>query len=80
MISKFPVSGEINRTVSEPEKLLEKIKDHYLSFDPIIDNLDGYSFDFGSWGSSSYVEITFSSSDVESRNDAHLMQTKAERS
>ncbi len=80
MISKFPVSGEINRTVSEPEKLLEKIKDHYLSFDPIIDNLDGYSFDFGSWRFNLRMSNTepLVRLNVESRNDAHLMQTKTE--
>ena len=48
-INKFPVSGEINRTVSNPEELLEKVKDHYLKLDPNIENLDGYSLDFGDW-------------------------------
>ncbi len=80
MISKFPVSGEINRTVSKPEKLLEEIKDHYLPINPIIDNLDGYSFDFGSWRFNLRMSNTepLVRLNVESRNDTHLMQTKTE--
>ena len=80
MISKFPVSGEINRTVSEPEELLEKIKDHYLPFDPIVDSLDGYSFDFGSWRFNLRMSNTepLVRLNVESRNDTHLMQTKTQ--
>ena len=48
-VSKFPISGEINITVANPQQLLETIKSHYQKYNPAIDDLDGYSFDFKTW-------------------------------
>ncbi|HJL80286.1 MAG TPA: phosphomannomutase, partial [Gammaproteobacteria bacterium] len=79
-IEKFPVSGEINRTVNNPEELLERVKDHYLSCDPKIENLDGYSFDFGEWRFNLRMSNTepLVRLNVESRGDGDLMQNKTE--
>ena len=73
------MSGEINRTVSNPEKLLEKIKDHYLKLDPNIENLDGYSLDFGDWRFNLRMSNTepLVRLNVETRND-DLMKSKTE--
>ena len=79
-INKFPVSGEINRTVSNPLELLEKVKDHYLSHDPEIESLDGYSFDFGEWRFNLRMSNTepLVRLNVESRDDVELMRSKTE--
>ena len=79
-IHKFPVSGEINRTVSNPEELLERVKDHYLSHDPEIESLDGYSFDFGEWRFNLRMSNTepLVRLNVESRDDVELMSSKTE--
>ena len=79
-INKFPVSGEINRTVSNPEELLERVKDHYLSHDPEIESLDGYSFDFGEWRFNLRMSNTepLVRLNVESRDDVELMRSKTE--
>ncbi len=79
-INKFPVSGEINRTVSNPVELLEKVKDHYLSHDPEIESLDGYSFDFGEWRFNLRMSNTepLVRLNVESRDDVELMRSKTE--
>ena len=42
-MQRYPVSGEINTKVDKPRVLLERIKEHYLAQQPIIDDLDGYS-------------------------------------
>jgi len=79
-INKFPVSGEINRTVSNPEELLERVKDHYLSHDPEIESLDGYSFDFGEWRFNLRMSNTepLVRLNVETRDDVELMRSKTE--
>ena len=79
-INKFPVSGEINRTVSNPVELLERVKDHYLSDDPEIESLDGYSFDFGAWRFNLRMSNTepLVRLNVESRDDVELMKSKTE--
>ena len=48
-MQQYPISGEINIKVHRPEKLLEKIKNHYQTQSVSIDDIDGYSFDFDSW-------------------------------
>ena len=79
-INKFPVSGEINRTVGNPEELLEKIKDHYLILDPNIETLDGYSLDFGAWRFNLRMSNTepLVRLNVETRGDIDLMNSKTE--
>jgi Phosphomannomutase len=79
-INKFPVSGEINRTVSNPEELLEKVKDHYLKLGPNIENLDGYSLDFGDWRFNLRMSNTepLVRLNVETRGDIDLMKSKTE--
>ena len=79
-IERFPVSGEINTEVKSPKVLLEKIKEHYLPFDPIIDDIDGYSFEFTDWRFNLRMSNTepLVRLNVESRANKTLMQKKTE--
>ena len=79
-IERFPVSGEINTEVKSPKVLLEKIKEHYLPFDPIIDDIDGYSFEFPDWRFNLRMSNTepLVRLNVESRANKTLMQKKTE--
>ena len=79
-IERYPVSGEINTEVKNPKILLEKIKEHYLPFDPIIDDIDGYSFEFSDWRFNLRMSNTepLVRLNVESRANKTLMQEKTE--
>ena len=79
-IERFPVSGEINTEVKSPKILLEKIKEHYLPFDPIIDDIDGYGFEFSDWRFNLRMSNTepLVRLNVESRGNKPLMQKKTE--
>ncbi|MDH5356854.1 MAG: phosphomannomutase, partial [Gammaproteobacteria bacterium] len=48
-IAAYPVSGEINITVDNPEAILASIKQHYSGLQPVIDEIDGVGMDFGEW-------------------------------
>ena len=79
-IQRYPVSGEINTKVDEPGVLLERIKVHYLPQQPIIDDLDGYSFEFSDWRFNLRMSNTepLVRLNVESRGDEKLMNDKTE--
>ena len=79
-IEKYPVSGEINRTVSNPEQLLEEIKAHYEPQKPKIDDIDGYSFDFNTWRFNLRMSNTepLVRLNVETRGNNSLMQDKTD--
>lgn len=48
-IAEFPVSGEINRTIAEPENVLKKVQAHFESEVKEMDFTDGLSMDMGDW-------------------------------
>jgi phosphomannomutase len=48
-IDKFPVSGEINRTVRNGLALLQAIETHYKGKELTTDHIDGLSMEFDSW-------------------------------
>ena len=48
-MQQYPISGEINTKVNQPEDLMEKVKNHYQKQSVSVDDIDGYSFDFDSW-------------------------------
>ncbi|MEQ9875696.1 phosphomannomutase CpsG [Pectobacterium brasiliense] len=45
----YPASGEINSTLSEPAKAIERVKSAYLSEALSIDETDGISLEFADW-------------------------------
>jgi phosphomannomutase len=48
-IEKYPVSGEINRTVAEPHSVIQRVEAHYKGQGPDIDYTDGLSMEFQKW-------------------------------
>jgi phosphomannomutase len=48
-IDKYPVSGEINRTVSDPHAVLKKIEEKYKGTELNTDFIDGLSMEFKDW-------------------------------
>lgn len=48
-MDRYPVSGEINRRVSDPHGLLKRIEADYSKKNPAIDYIDGLSMEFESW-------------------------------
>ncbi len=77
-IDKYPVSGEINRKVEDPRKLIEDIKNFYLDANAEINDLDGYSFDFSNWRFNLRMSNTepLVRLNVETRGDYQLMTEK----
>ena len=47
--NRFPSSGELNFTVTDASKSIEKIQNHFVSIATSIDELDGLSMSFGTW-------------------------------
>jgi phosphomannomutase len=48
-VNKYPVSGEINRTVSDPQRVLREMESHYKGTEKAIDYTDGLSMEFSDW-------------------------------
>jgi len=74
----YPASGEINRTVSDPQYIVKLVTDHFSSEVKSVDYTDGVSLDCGNWRfnlRSSNTEPVLRLN-VESRGDFLLMQQK----
>jgi phosphomannomutase/phosphoglucomutase len=79
-IAAFPCSGEINFVVSNPRHAVDKILAHYSELNPVLDQTDGVSVDFGTWRfnlRSSNTEPLLRLN-VEARADAALMKLKTD--
>jgi phosphomannomutase len=48
-MDRFPVSGEINRTVSDAKKTIAGIESHYKALGGVFDYTDGLSVEFREW-------------------------------
>lgn len=77
-IKKFPSSGEINRTLDDPEKSIANVKDHYQADSLNIDYTDGVSLEFDNWRFNLRQSQTepLVRLNVESRGDIALMEEK----
>jgi phosphomannomutase len=77
---RFPASGEINRTIAQPEAAIELIKKHYQKDAQYIDFTDGLSMEFGNWRFNLRCSNTepLVRLNVESRGDEALMKAKTE--
>ncbi|MEW6237883.1 MAG: phosphomannomutase [Candidatus Omnitrophota bacterium] len=79
-IERYPVSGEINRRVKEPDSIFERVRRYYESMNPIVDEIDGLSIAFETWR----MNLRKSNTEpvirlnVESRGDIRLMRSKTE--
>ncbi|MEX2469553.1 MAG: phosphomannomutase [Pseudohongiellaceae bacterium] len=74
----FPASGEINREIDDPPRLLKAIEQHYASHAHSIDHTDGLSMAFADWRFNLRMSNTepVVRLNVESRGDAALMSQK----
>ncbi|MDP9567986.1 UNVERIFIED_ORG: phosphomannomutase [Kosakonia oryzae] len=77
-IKKFPVSGEINCSVSDSVSLIKEIEDHYASSAYDINYIDGLSMSFGQWRFNVRTSNTepLLRLNVEAKNNHTLMQQK----
>ncbi|MDD5321576.1 MAG: phosphomannomutase [Methylococcales bacterium] len=75
---RFPASGEINRTIAQPEAAIELVRKHYQQDAQHIDFTDGLSMEFADWRFNLRCSNTepLVRLNVESRGDEALMQTK----
>ncbi|MBP1764025.1 MAG: algC 2 [Firmicutes bacterium] len=79
-ITRYPVSGEINRKVNNPAKILTKIEEFYVPNSVAIDRTDGLSIEYPDWRFNVRMSNTepLLRLNVESRRNAKLMQEKTE--
>lgn len=77
-IEKFPVSGEINRTVMDGKAVLAKIEEIFVTEEAVVDRTDGLSLDFSTWRFNVRISNTepLLRLNVESRGDERLMKEK----
>ena len=76
----YPASGEINRQVEDANQTLAALHDRYASEALLVDDMDGYCFEFENWR----FNIRMSNTEpvvrlnVESRGDVALMEEKTQ--
>ncbi len=77
-MAKYPVSGEINSLVNDPEQVLKKVEDKYQDGD--IDFTDGVSISFPAYRFNLRMSNTepVIRLNVETRGDATLLQKKTD--
>jgi len=77
-IALFPVSGEINSTLTNPKSAIERVLSFYQSDALSIDKTDGVSIEFANWRFNVRCSNTepLVRLNVESRGDHSLMQEK----
>ena len=80
MIARYPVSGEINRTVEDPEAIIEAIFSRYQTSAESVDYTDGLSMTFTDWRFNLRMSNTepLLRLNVEARGNADLMREKTE--
>jgi phosphomannomutase/phosphomannomutase/phosphoglucomutase len=79
-IDRYPVSGEINRTVEDPHEMLKRIEEEFRGRGGTFDYTDGLSVEFDSWRfnlrpSNTEPVIRLN---VEARQDKQLLTEKTE--
>ncbi len=77
-IARFPVSGEINLTLSDPGRAMEAVRERYAGDSLGLDETDGLSIEYPSWR----FNVRMSNTEpvvrlnVETRADKDLLQKK----
>jgi len=77
-IAAFPCSGELNRTVADPQAVLRTVRERYGPQALSLDETDGVSFEFAEWRFNLRLSNTepLIRLNVESRARADLMQAR----
>ncbi|MCH7672428.1 MAG: phosphomannomutase [Proteobacteria bacterium] len=79
-MAAYPVSGEINRSVEDPGRLIEAIEQRYSADAESVDHTDGLSICFEKWRFNLRMSNTepVLRLNVESRGDVALMRAKTD--
>jgi phosphomannomutase / phosphoglucomutase len=79
-VEAFPCSGEINFTVDDVTRTVERVMAHFADQNPYIEKVDGVSADFGAWRFNLRASNTepLLRLNVESRGDAAVMKQSTE--
>ena len=79
-VERYPVSGEINRTLSDPDAAIGRVEERYGSEALVVDRTDGVSMEFENWRFNVRKSNTepLLRLNVESRGDRALMEQKTE--
>ena len=77
-ITKFPASGEINRTVRDGQQVLAALAAKFVVDGAVVDHTDGLSVEYPTWRFNVRTSNTepLLRLNVESRGDARLMEQK----
>jgi phosphomannomutase len=77
-MTRYPVSGEINRTVADPDAVLQRVEARYQAEAGICDRTDGLSLEFPAWRFNLRKSNTepVLRLNVETRQDPVLLQEK----
>ncbi|MBX2810094.1 MAG: phosphomannomutase [Cellvibrionaceae bacterium] len=80
-MAAFPCSGEINKKVTDPQALLEKVEAEYSSDAVAVDYTDGLSMDFSKWRFNLRMSNTepVVRLNVESSADQALMRSQTDK-
>ncbi len=79
-MAMYPCSGEINRLVDDPDKVIEAFKHHYDTSWITIDTTDGVSMEFNTWRFNLRKSNTEPKMrlNVETKQDVELLQKKTD--
>jgi len=79
-IALFPVSGEINLTLSDPPRALETVRARYVAGALGVDETDGLSIEYPQWRFNVRMSNTepVARLNVETRGDTALLKAKTD--
>lgn len=79
-IAKYPVSGEINRKVTDAARVIKAIEETYMEQSSAIERIDGLSMEFDGWRFNLRMSNTepVIRLNVETKGDEHLMKQKTQ--
>ncbi len=77
-MAAYPCSGEINRTIDDPQSVLQAVESAYTGAAASVEKVDGLSMSFDEWRFNLRMSNTepVVRLNVESRGDAALMEAK----
>ncbi|HLQ86061.1 MAG TPA: phosphomannomutase [Salinisphaeraceae bacterium] len=79
-IAAFPVSGEINREITDPDRALRVLEQEYAPHAAAVEHVDGLSVDLGAWRFNLRKSNTepMLRLNVETRGDTDLLEEKTQ--
>jgi len=79
-VMAFPCSGEINFSVNDVRKTVDRIMVYFANQEPVVENVDGISADFGEWRFNLRASNTepLLRLNVESKGNVSLMREKTQ--